>query len=82
MSAKFIKLTIASVDISEGTAEAYYPVFFNVRHIVSLGRATDDPCTAVCFVNDPYPPPAGWRPTFVMETPEQILALIERGEAA
>jgi len=80
VSAKFIKLTAADINWNDSTAEAAGSVYFNAGHIVYFARDADEPCTGICLTNDPVPSPEGWTGGFVMETPEQILALIERAQ--
>lgn len=75
MTSKFIKLTLASVDVDAMSAVADGTIYFNVAHIVSFAADAGDPATTVTFINDPVAP-SGFIPACVMETPEQILTII------
>lgn len=80
MTAKFIRLTEASIDWDKLTAEPMGQIYCNVDHIVTLASDHGEPAipaTGLFLTSDPVPAPEGWYGSFVMETPEQILALIE-----
>jgi hypothetical protein len=76
--AKFIKLMLVETD-----GESYTdcdPLWLNPEHIVAFFRPAGEDATTLHLVNDPVATHAGFVPTAVRETPEQILTLIARRE--